>query len=322
MTETANTTKATRKETLDIISLQQFNDQIPDEAAAIAFAEGQRWGDAPYCPRCGQEDTAYRVKSNKPMSHRCRSCKKYFSVRTNTVMAETNLPVRTWLLAIHLIHGARKGMSAVQLHKLLGVDYRTAWFLGHRIREGMAAKLGDALLDGPVEIDETYFGGKEKNKHASKRAKNRGLSSKFPVVGLLSRGGRIVASPMRHINVVTLERAVMGNVKPGSTVYTDGHSGYAYLKYRGYEHESVNHTAGEYVNGMASTNGIESFWALMKRGYIGTFHQMSWKHLHRYVNEFAYRHNAGPGNGLRTIGMSIKDMEGKRVTLKELVAKE
>ena len=253
------------------------------------------------------------------MSHRCRVCRRYFSVRTGTIMAETNLPVRTWLLAIHLILTSRKGTSSLQLHKSLGVTYSTAWFLSHRIREAMKQEQDSFIVGDVVEVDETYIGGKEKNKHASKKTHSP-MDNKFAVFGLKAHDGTVIAFPISATDVRTLQKAVLDNVEPGATVYTDGHPAYAVLSQYGYDHSWVNHTVGQYVNGLATTNGIESFWALLKRGYIGTFHWMSWKHLHRYVTEFASRHNAGPGNGLRTIGGIVDTMVDKRLTYKALIA--
>ena len=185
---------------------------------------------------------------------------------------------------------ARKGISAMQLSKELSVTYKTAWFMLHRIRE--ACSKGDFKLSKVVEVDETYIGGKEDNKHASKKLKaGRGAVGKTAVLGMRERGGKVKAKPVSDTTKPTLQGAIHESVEEGATVYTDDHR--AYLGLQGYDHESVNHSAKEFVNGMAHTNGIESVWAVLKRGYNGTYHNWSKKHCHRYVNEFAFRLNEG-----------------------------
>ena len=314
----AGQTRQTRKAEQDIISIKEFAKLIPDEKKAIAFFEEKRWGDTPTCPRCGSE-SVYRVKSGKPMSHRCRPCRKYFSVRIGTLMEETNLPVRDWLLAIYYMHTSRKGVSSVQLSKMLGVTQPTAWFLMHRIREAM--QQGDLMVGGVVEVDETFLGGSDKNRHSWQKPEGTTWRDRrLMVFGAKQRNGSVVASVVWGGVSEDLLDAVRRSVIPGSMVMSDGEAAYRFLPRFGYGHDWVNHSAGEYVRDQASTNGIESFWALLKRGYMGTFHVMSWKHAFRYVYEFAFRHNAGPGNGFRTIGGVLKEMVGKRLTYRVLTA--
>ena len=296
------------------ISTFEFLSQVPDEAAATAFLERKRWGDTPRCPRCGTKDVA-RTPKTAPMPWRCPDCRKYFNVRTGTVMAQTRIPLRKWLYAIYLFHTSRKGVSALQLSRELGLTYKSAWFLGHRIREAM--QFPGPLLDGEVEIDEAYFGGKNKWRHGSKKMPNGG--PKQVVIGLKQRDtGVVVAFPIGSADRFNLMSTVMGNVEPDCMIYTDGHPGYQNIA--AYPHEWVAHSTGEYVRDMAHTNGIESFWSLLKRGYHGTYHYMSFKHLHRYVDEFAHRQSSGPGNGYDIIGDTCNQMQGKRLMYKNLVA--
>ena len=307
-----------KKEELDIISLKEFDKAIPDEEAAVAFAEEQIWGDTPVCGHCGSENV-YRVRSGKPLSHRCRDCRGYFSIRHNTPMYEGNLPILTWLKAIHIMHTSRKGVSSRQLSTMLGVCYESAWFLTHRIRKAM--EQDDMFVSGVVQVNEAWFGGKEGNKHADKKIKSGNWQDgKVPVMGFRDDSGRYVAFPIPDTTRSTLEGAIVSNVEPGSTVYTDGHPGYAHISRFGYAHSWVNHSVREFVRGMVTTNGIESFWALLKRGYVGTFHYISAKHLFRYVGEFAFRLNSGKGNGLKTIGAVLANMVGKKLKYQTLIA--
>ena len=313
----------TKREQKDIISPKRFGREIPNEEAAVAFAESQIWGETPWCGRCGG-DNVYRVKSGKPMSHRCRDCKKYCSVRTGTVMEGSNLPIRDWLLAIHYMLTDRKGMSALQLEKMLDTSHETTWFLCQRIREAMRDRTPFQYTT--VEIDEAYVGSKKRWMHsAKKRTINDWHEIKVVVFGIKDREtGRVMAYPVAYgedVDADALLEEVLTRVRPSggkTTVYTDGHPAYRELDDYGYDHDWVNHGEGEYVRGDVTTNGIESFWTLVKRGHHGTFHFWSWKHLHRYINEFAYRQSIGPGNGLETIGAVLKNMRGKRLTYKML----
>lgn len=300
----------------EVLSLYEFLQIFPNEDAATAFFEKRRWGGEPCCPHCKSISVA-AIPSGKPMPYRCRDCRKHFSVRTDTILAESKIPLRKWLMAIYMLHTARKGVSSVQLGKELGVTQKTAWFLNHRIREAMKHRGG--LFSGEIEVDEAYMGGKEASKHASKRKHlGRGPSGKQPVFGMHQRSGGVRAFPIDGTDRVKLQSAIVENVKRGSTIYSDSHAGYEGL--RGYSHFAVAHSVGEYVRGQAHTNGIESFWALLKRGYVGVYHQMSVQHLHRYVNEFAYRQNTVHCDTLACLNGTIDGMSGRRLSYKELTA--
>ena len=300
------------------ITLFELQELFPNDRVAEQWFANQRWPEGPHCPHCGslnvQSGTAH-----KTMPYRCREkqCAKRFSVKTATVMEGSNLGYRAWAFAIYLMNTNIKGVSSMRLHRDLGITQKSAWFIAHRLRE--ALKEEGALFAGPVEIDETFVGGKEKNKHASKKLRaGRGTVGKVTVVGAKDRAtNRVSAAVVDGTDAKTLQGFVGENAAPGATVYTDDHGGYQGMPF---EHETVKHSVSEYVNGMAHTNGIESFWALLKRGYHGTYHHMSEKHLGRYVGEFAGRHNDRPADTIDQMTRTVRRMAGKRLIYRELVS--
>ncbi|MDE0189812.1 MAG: IS1595 family transposase, partial [Gammaproteobacteria bacterium] len=250
------------------------------------------------------------------MPYRCRGCRKRFSVRIGTAMQDSNIPLQKWAIAIYLMTTSLKGVSSMKLHRDLGIAQSSAWHMAHRLREAWSRQGG--LFAGPVEVDEAFFGGLEGNKHASKRLNvGGGTGGKVPVIGVKDReSNRVAARVIENTDKATVTEFVDSHAGPDATVYTDGAS-----TYRGREkHESVRHSVGEFVRGMAHTNGMESFWAMLKRGYTGVYHRMSEKHLQRYVNEFAGRHNIRPMDTLDQMRAIVRGLEGRRLRKADLVA--
>ncbi len=284
----------------DFSNLLEFNDQFNNEDNCRQYFESIRFQNGDFCPHCGHSKI-FRFSDGK--RYRCEKCRKDFTIKTGTLFGESKIPLQKWFIAIYLLTTRKKGISSIELAEQVGVSQKTAWFMDHRIREAM--KQDNGKLFGTVETDETYIGGKEKNKHTKKRIKGtqgRSTTTKTPIMGMVQRGGKVRTTVLPDVKVKTIEDAIFGNVRKGSKIYSDDFISYRNLpKY--YKHRVVKHRDNEYVRGDVHSNSVESFWALFKRGYHGTYHSMSKKHLQRYVDEFAFRFNN------RTTEMSEKFAE-------------
>ena len=300
------------------ISLPEVIRLLPDDHSAEQWFAAIRWPDGPACPHCGSRNVLVGC-SHPSMPYRCRPCDKHFSVRTGTVMTDSKLGYQTWALAIYLFSTCLKGISSMKLHRELGISQKSAWHLGHRLRAGFASPGG--LFAGPVEVDEIYVGGKQRNKHASKKLHaGRGTVGKQPVAGARDRAtGEVAAEPVERTTKEALQGFVREHARPGVAVHTDEASSYASLTE--YAHEAVNHSAGEYVRGSVHTNGIESFWSLFKRGYYGTYHSMSGQHLRRYLAEFSGRHNVRNADTAEQMRRLARGLAGRVLTWEQLAGR-
>ena len=300
------------------LTLLEVADMFRDEETARNWIADLRWPDGAYCPRCGSFNVQCWIK-HKTMTHRCRDCegKPMFSVKTGSVMEGSNLKYRVWAVGIYLFTTNIKGISSMKLHRELGIRQKAAWFMLHRLRTAIEAEAGP--FAGPVETDETYIGGKRKNMPRSKREamQGRGTVGKAIVIGAKDRAtNNVSAQVIPGTDMATLQGFIAAHAAPDAKVYTDDHASYQDMRFH---HEAVNHSAGEYVRGQAHTNGIESFWSMFKRGYHGTYHKMSPKHLDRYVNEFAGRHNHREANTIDQMASVVVGMTGKRLRYEDLI---
>jgi transposase-like protein len=300
----------------EFTSLIDLTKKIRSEQDAIDYFTNIRWRNGAFCPYCGTTKV-YHFSDKR--THKCGECRQRFSIKVGTVFEDSKVPMRKWLMAIWLLNHS-KGIASTQLAKDIGVTQKTAWFMNHRIRSSKTTRSYNAPLKNVVEADETFIGGKEANKHARKRTGGaQGGRGKEVIFGMLERGGNLVAMHLPLGRKGVLKSIIQNNVAPGTTVVTDEFAGYAGLP-ETYQHQSVNHSAGEYVrDGYVHTNGIEGAWSLLKRQIYGIHHWVSPKHLARYVDEMTWRYNRRQMSMGERVNALIAGSDG-RLTYRRLTA--
>lgn len=304
------------------MNLNDLAKSYSTEDAARAFLEAERWPNGAVCPHCGVEGQSYKLTAKpesksgvRPGVWKCKGCRKQFTAKVDTIFEDSHIPLTTWLRAIHLLCASKKGMSAHQLHRMLGVTYKSAWFMAHRIRYAMSQEPLSGLLKGTVEVDETYVGGKQRRGQGYK-------ANKSTVVALVERGGNVRS--FHHQKPVTgknLKQVIRENVTPESHIMTDDFGAYRGLKKEYRRHSTIRHKWHVYARKegdvLISTNTIEGYFSILKRGINGVYHHVSKRHLHRYLSEFDFRYNGRDiDDGARAM-LAIKGAAGKRLMYRD-----
>jgi transposase-like protein len=306
------------------MNLNDIAKNYSSEDKAREFIEQSRWPKGTVCQHCGVVGESYRLKAKAESKHpvrpgvwKCGACRKQFTVKVGTIFEDSHIPLTTWLKAIHLICASKKGMSAHQLHRMLGVTYKSAWFMAHRIRYAMSQEPLSSKLRGTVEVDETYIGGKARvGKHGPR------YTNKSTVVSLVERGGNVRSMHWnKKISGKNLKEAIKENVEPDSHIMTDEYASYRGLNKSFRKHSTIRHKWRQYVRReggeIVTTNSVEGFFALLKRGVTGTFHHVSKQHLHRYLSEFDFRYNARHITDGERAALAMKGIDGKRLTYRD-----
>lgn len=290
-----------------------------DADKAREYLEALRWPNGVICPHCGVVGDHYKLqgKSTRPGLWKCKDCRKQFTVIVGTVFSDSKIPLNKWLLAVHLICASKKAISSHQIHRMLGVTYKSAWFMTHRIREAMKSENGGLLGSGggTVEADETYWGNNGKNRKGA-----RGYEHKMKVVSLVERDGEKRSIVVRNVNAKTLRAVLEENVSKSARLMTDEHAGYKKVGREYAKHGVVSHSTGEYARGDTHSNTVESSFSLLKRGLIGTFHHVGEQHLQRYATEFDYRWNNRKITDNERSDKLLTQLHGKRLTYRRLDA--
>lgn len=295
--------------------------KVTDEAKAREMLERLRWPNGVACPRCGSMDVSKIVaregSKTREGVYRCKDCRKMkksnqFTVTVGTIFEDSHIKLSLWLMAISLMCASKKGISAHQMHRMLGITYKTAWFMCHRIRYAMQAPKTGKRLKGTIEADETFIGGK-----ARRFGRLTGMENKTPVVSLVQRNGKVRSFVVPTISAGNLKDVLLENVHPSSHLMTDQLDAYKAVGKEFASHKTVNHGVGEYVRGNVTTNTVEGFFGLLKRGVNGSFHHISREHLHRYLSEFDFRYNRRRMNDQERTIQAIRGFEGKRLTYRD-----
>lgn len=307
------------------MNLNDIAKNFSDEDKARKFLEAQRWAKGTVCPHCGAEGESYRLQPKENgKTHvragvwKCGGCRKQFTVRVGTIFEDSHIPLNKWLMAIHLLCASKKGMSAHQLHRMLGVTYKSAWFMAHRIRYAMSQEPLLSKLSGIVEVDETYVGGKRKG---TKPGRPGMQSHKAPVVSLVQRKGNVRSFHVPRITGHNLKKVIRENVSTESSVMTDDYNLYRGLKKEYASHDVIRHKFKQYARRIGDkvvhVNSAEGYFALLKRGIVGSFHHVSKRHLQRYLDEFDFRYNARRMNDGERALLAIRGVAGKRLTYRD-----